>query len=365
MRQVLIQNTGAISSGSPAPTHPGGVEAGKIAVFNMDTGALHDPTTAMPTTFQLVQGGAVPINTHLIKKADVFNIKKKAYVAPAKFKRLLVFTEPTESGVFNVKLIQTNRGFDPMPRFNAEVKVTDDTTVATIISTLAAAFNANPNRPFRAYTNKVTSAEIATSSTGTGTLTINGSDYTVTHATNVDGTGAAFVTANAAKILAEQGLVVTYDSSSNKLLFTVYEGGAPSVAKTDGAVTFTLGVETAETGLVIEALNYNDFFEIASDGPVTFSVTNTAFAIGAGSPAQIRELEADAFGAYGELYVQDPLLGQFPHRVSSVLDTSTYIMYSFQVKPNVTENIARDYAIEITIAVNSTVTGSLDTFFGL
>lgn len=76
---------------------------------------------------------------------------------------------------------------------------------------------------------------------GSGTFTIEGTAYPISFDTNIDTTGANFVTAHAANILYNHNITVTYDAGTDSLIFTApdYDWVLPVFANTGGTFTAT------------------------------------------------------------------------------------------------------------------------------
>lgn len=171
MRQLFVQNTGAIDVQAGDPDDPSDITAGKLAVFSVgNPSEVYDilPITAlaMPDKFMLVQGGAPPLLSHIIDKTKVFDIKKQDYVAPVALVLTATMVAAVDAGTSSATVIDRTTGHLPFPRFSADVATLAAATAASIATALAAALNAVPNKTYTATTSTadliITANEVGT-----------------------------------------------------------------------------------------------------------------------------------------------------------------------------------------------------------
>lgn len=374
MRQVLLQNTGAVDD-STTFADPSAVTAGKLAAFNALTGAGVALDSAMPNEIILVQGHASdPILTNRLKKSDITAVYKKTFEAPVKWSVVLSAIPTGSAGDFVFKLVDLTPGTEPYPRWNAEAKVLAGDSAAAIINKLVDAINAladfnyinNAGPNFSARSNAQV-ASVITGTSGTANFTIDSVDYLATFDTDLDTTGANFVTAHATAILSAHKITVTYDAGSDSLIFTdAGNGTLPTIVSTnasgnlDGAETLT-----AATTMTVEANNFWEFFEIALDGGLEGATTTvTPYKEGSGRYEQVLDLEKDGFGNLSRYYQDDPVLGRQEDPETYAVVGNQYDLYTILHKTPFERSINKSVEHqEITLAVEDSVNGDLDTFF--
>jgi len=376
---VFIQNTGALANGTA--THPSGVTAGKIAVFNAATGAEHSfEDTAAPTKFYIVQGHATqPIISPVIEKANIVSAEYLAYAAPVK--KLVTVTSipagPTGGDVYTVKVVNLKTDTEPFTRANYEVVVPASQTDEDSIYALVAANKADANRFVDFGANKIATGVISTMS-GTLGITItdgetgNAATYTQAYAVSLAATGAAFVSAHGASILATFGITVTFDTATFTFTGGVGSGDWTAVDDGSGGCTMAAASYTEATSLLIQSDTVDDNFQVflndtTGSGISTATATvTTAWKQGSGSAAQIYALELESHGRRGNYYRETPQ----PLTPETFADTSTplnYNVWNFLVKTNQDGQIpvkGNQYYM-VVLAAASAVTGDFNTFLAV
>jgi hypothetical protein len=285
MRQLLIQNSGALDRALTPPVDPTEGAVGKLCVFEVGAAQAHDIAAAAPSRFifSIKRSDDVIERTNVLSLANIARVVKKAYVAPAKQVQTVTITGPASAaGNVTLKLQDTFSGREPYERYVYNAKVASGASATVVATALEAAINADSQAP-------------VTVSRSAGVLTLTAKEF---------------------------------DS---------FLEGAFDPGNIDGS---------GNTGV-----------------SAAFAVT--AFAVGSGSPAQLKDIAAYAPGNVGRYVQDDPILGRQADVASYVDDAGQYTQYT------VLHETPFDRAInnavrfqEITIAVDSDVTGSLDTFFG-
>lgn len=292
MRQVLVQNTGALSTvltnpGATPPTvaaaDPTQLPVGKLGAFNED--GIVNFAAAAPDSFFLCvnRGGGRIERTNLLHLEKINRVVLKEYEAPVNNTVTVVVTGPaTGVGEVNLKVQDTYSGVEPYIRYNFDTRVASGDTAVAIATRLIEAINAQPNLPF-------------TATRSSATLTLTATER-------------------------ESFLRVSFQAAG-------YDG-------------------SNQTG-------------------VGANVTTTAFSIGSGTPEDVRDIAQYHAGNVGRYYLDDPILGSQAPVPTYEDDSRGYDFYTIlhETPFDLAINKSVRYQ-EITIAVGSDVTGSLNTFFG-
>lgn len=374
--QILIQNTGAVSA---TPANPIAAAAGTIAGFT-PAGAAVDLTSAKPAEFFLIQRTATGLKqTPVLKSTNIEAVIKQAYTAPVKA-ALSIASIPAGGSAqseYTIRLINTTQGREPFPRLTSTLIVPASQTVPVTLVAFVKDINGREGaqRFVTAKTNRVQTVTL-TGTSGTANITITHNDgttaaYLATFATDLDTTAANFVTAHAATILAKAGIVVTA-GGSNTLVFT--DAGSETTANISAAVNAsgnlagTTAQTTAASLLILTAIDFGTLVEYAFDNALAGIpvVTATAPKEGSGTYEQVLALERQAFGATGMYYQDDNVLGSLANPETFAASGYQYNIYVIRYKNDIDKSINRKFEYQdIYIALEDSVTGNLDTFFGL
>ncbi len=374
---VLVQDSGTI--GTPATfANPGVVTDGVLAAFNVATAAginLSGALGAGVSAILVLGDDDEPVITAPFNKNTIL-VEKKAYSAPVKqSSSITIPTGPTGGAFYNVKvrviraLTDTDvpvDGAEPFPTTNFEVEVPASQGAETTLNSFMTAINrTDVSYPFEARSDKVTTVTL-TGTSGTANVTIAGVNYLATFDTNLTTTASNFVTAHAAAILAAHGFTVT--SAAADLIFTQTKGNTanPTIANVSGNLAGTVAATTAPTKLVITAKSFRTIFAMAHEG-FTGSFTTTAPQEGSGYGEFVREMEERTRGTYSDYYQDTGLFGSLndgPELNASL--TGNYLLYVVRVPNDQEDSVNRAFKYsEIVIALGASVSGNLDTFFGL
>lgn len=369
MHLILIQNDGVLTGTFDDPS---AVPDGVLAAFDANGTQKSLGSAIGSTDFFLVEGGKTPVRTGLIN-ASQMEVSKKTYAAPVQNK--ITFASipvgPSGGDNFTIKLIDLTPGFEPYGRYSVDLPVASAESAESIITRFANEFNAKTELRERGVvrSNKIQRITVAGTS-GTGTITIDGDNYTVTFATNIDTSINNFVSANASTFLSRYGIALTADTVNDQLVLTASVGNFSTPTVTDavtGDIDLTVVNTQAATDLIFEA-KVGYFFTYAKDfGAATDpTVSVTPFSEGQGTYEQILAQEEKSFALWGDLYpeVAQALRDQYERRAVS---GGKYTVYTIRQRlPAETARFqATDYKPDILIALESSVTGNLDTFFGL
>jgi hypothetical protein len=374
---VLVQNAGTI--GTPATfANPGAVTDGVIAAFNAKTGAgvnLANALAAGSEIFLVLGDDTEPVKTAPLKKESIL-VEKKAYAAPVKQSTAFTIPAgPTGGAFYNIKvrviraLEGTDRtvdGAEPFPTTNFELKVAASEGAAAIIGRFMPLINrSDVQYPFEARSNKINTLTL-TGTSGTANVTIDGTVYLATFATDLTTTAANFVTAHAAAILSAHGYTVT--SSAADVIFTQTKGNAgdPTIANVSGNLAGSNVATQAATQLIIYAKAFRTIFVTAIDG-FTSTITVTPYSEGSGYGQYVREMEEGTRGTYSDYYQETGLLGELSDGPEiNATTTGNYLLYVVRVPNDQEDSINRSFKYsEIVLALGSAVSGSFDTFFGV
>jgi hypothetical protein len=381
MNLVFVQNTGVFANGTA--THPDGVTAGKLAVFNAATGAEHSfEDAAAPSSFYIVRGDDTqPRISPIIKSADIVNADYSAYVAPAK--KLVSITSipagPTGGDTYTVKVVNLKTDTEPFVRKNYEIVVpasqNDEDSIYALVAANKADGSADKFVDFGA--NKIDTKTV-TGTNGNLILTVTDGEtglsisYTTAFNTNVATTIDDIVTNHAASLLANFGITVT-DGTTTAIFTGGVDSGDFTIVDTGSTGDMAASISVTEaTTLLIQSDELEDNFQVflndltgSGISGATVTVT-TAWAQGSGSAAQIAALETIGLGGLSNLYRETPQ----PLIPDTFADTATplnYNVWNFLVKTNQEGQspVKGNQYYQVTVAGATAVTGSWNTFLGL
>ena len=133
-----------------------------------------------------------------------------------------------------------------------------------------------------------------------------------------------------------------------------------------GSNPFPVTATSAAGVVTLTAREFGEKFRVAVDGTVDAAVAETtAPNLGSGTFAQVRDLELGQRGIVGDYYERDPILGKLPDFAPNAVAGKTYDIYCLLHETPYDISINKSYRFqEIYFALDSSVSGDLDAFFG-
>lgn len=371
---VLAQNTGSI--GATTYANPGAVPAGVLAAFNeLGTGVALNG--AAGTKVQLVLGtNSEPYITPLLTTAN-WSVVKQAYVAGVSAAATIsgIPVGPSGGATYTIGVINREQGVEPFRRETYIEVVPASQAIETTLQEFIDQMNTQGfGYPafFTAKTNKTMNIDV-TGTSGTANVTVSNGTisavYLATFDTNLATTAGNFVTAHAANMLADLGIVVTNPSAANLLFASSVAGNVTvSIANVTGDLAGTVSTPQAATTLILTAVDDEVILDVVFrdylDGVASKSITQGS--PGSGEGAVLRELEGLSLGRTSRFAQESTVLGSLPGAEQFVSATGQYLVYSILHQNDHDDVIAKAFANqELIIALESAVTGDLDTFFGV